>query len=90
MHVEVKTTTITNPRDYKGDSYGEQQAALVASGQDYPLPFKVNRKANDPLKPGRYELDPSGFGTDTHGNLKLNKVRLVAVTAAPPAAAAKQ
>lgn len=81
MHVEIKSTTITNPRDYKGEQYGEQQAALVAAGQDYPLPFKVNRKASEALKPGRYELDPSGFGTDQHGNLKLNKVRLVA---APP------
>lgn len=77
MHVEIKSTTINNPRDYKGEMYGEQQAALVMAGQDYPLPFKVNRKQSEPLKPGLYDLDAGGFGTDQHGNLKLNKVRLV-------------
>jgi len=79
MHVEIKSATVQNPRPYKDKMYGEQQAALVADGQDYPLPFKVNRDSTDPLKPGRYDLDPSGFGTDAHGNLKLNKVRLVAI-----------
>lgn len=86
MHVEIKSTNVGNPRPYKDEMYGEQQAALVAAGQDYPLPFKLNRKVSDPLKPGRYELDPAGFGTDAHGNLKLNKVRLIASAPAPAAA----
>lgn len=82
MYVEVKSEKVSNPREYKGEQYGEQQCALVCPGEDYPLPFKVNRKVADPLKPGRYALDPSGFGTDQHGNLRLNKVRLVAMPAA--------
>lgn len=84
MHVEIKSAQVTNAREYKGEMYGEQSAALFAEGQDYPLAFKVNRKQSEPLSPGLYDLDAGGFGTDQHGNLKLNKVRLV-----PRKAAAK-
>jgi hypothetical protein len=76
MHIEVKDGTPKNPREYKGAMWGEVQAALVAAGLDYPLPFRVNRAANDPVTPGRYHLDATGFGTDDFGNLKLNRVRL--------------
>lgn len=82
MYVQIKSATVANPRDYKGEQYGEQQAALVTGG-DFPIPFKVNRKVSEPLKPGDYDLDGSGFGTDQHGNLKLNKVRLVPRNSAP-------
>lgn len=78
MHVEIKSAEVKNPRDYKGEPWGEQQAALVSPGADYPLPFKINRKVSEPLKPGRYNLSGDSFATDQHGNLRLNRVRLEA------------
>lgn len=80
MRIEIKSKNLTNVGDYKGKMYGEQQAAIYGSG-DYPLPFKINVEQGKEHAPGFYDLDVSGFGTDQHGNLKLNKVRLVAVAA---------
>jgi hypothetical protein len=76
MHVEVKNATVSNPREYKGEMWGEQQAALCADDLDYPIPFKINRRASEPLQPGKYPLLGSGFGADDRGNLRLNKVRI--------------
>lgn len=76
MYVEIKSSEVKNQRDYKGELYGEQQAALVTPGADYPLPFKINRKVSDALKPGRYNISGDSFATDQHGNLRLNRLRL--------------
>lgn len=76
MRVEVKSTELRNLRDYKGRMYGEQTCALHGVG-DFPLPFKVNRAEGEAYPPGLYELDPSGFGVDERGNLKLTRVRLI-------------
>ena len=86
MKIEVKSKNIANVRDYKGKNYGEQSAAILGGG-DYPLPFKVNVEQGKEYEPGIYELDVSGFGTDKHGNLLLNKVRLSRV--APTASVGK-
>ena len=83
MRIEIKSKNLGNVRDYKGNPWGEQSAAIHGGG-DYPTPFKLNVQQGKEYAPGFYELDPSGFGTDKHGNLLLNKVRLV-----PAAAAAK-
>jgi hypothetical protein len=76
MFIEVKSTNVTNVRPYREKQYGEQQAALVIPGNDYPLPFKLNVEADRPHAPGRYAFDASSFGTDQHNNLRLNRVRL--------------
>lgn len=85
IYIEVKTASVTNAREYKGEQWGEQQAALYASDLDYPLPCKLNRKVSDPLKPGRYAISGTGFGTDDFGNLSMKKLRI----GAPLSAAAK-
>jgi len=86
MQIEVKSKNLANVRDYKGRNYGEQQAAILSNG-DYPLPFKLNVEQGKEYEPGLYELDVAGFGTDKHGNLLLNKVRLSKI--APAAVAGK-
>jgi len=76
IHVEIKSTDLRNERDYKGSMYGEQSAALHGVG-DFPLPFKLNRKAGEAYPVGKYQLDPTGFATDERGNLRLSRVRLI-------------
>ncbi|MFC4729259.1 single-stranded DNA-binding protein [Coralloluteibacterium thermophilus] len=88
MFIEIKSNTLSGIREYKGRQYGDQQAALFMPGADYPLPFKVNVPADAAHAPGRYTLDGSGFGTDQHGNLRLNRVRLVPLAAPTGKAAA--
>lgn len=76
MYVEIKSDNLTGIRQgNNGKSYGEQQAALHTGG-DFPLPFKLNREQGHALKPGRYTLSPSSFGTDKFGNLVLGRVQL--------------
>lgn len=79
MFVEIKRQESTNPREYKGTVYAEQEAALFAAGSDYPLPFKVNVTQGKEFPPGRYALARDSFSTDQHGNLKFGRARLVAV-----------
>lgn len=76
MYIEVKNGKPGNPREYKGEQWGEVQCALFGEGLDYPIPFRLNRKVSDSVTPGRYALDPTGFATDNFGNLQLSKVRL--------------
>lgn len=83
LFVEFKTTTTTNPRPYRDEIYAGQQAALH-TGDDYPLPFKVNVKVGKEYAPGRYNLALESFGTDQHGNLRLNKVRIGSRIDMPP------
>lgn len=85
IQIEIKSAEVRNQREYRGAQWGEQEAALHCGG-DYPLRFKINRKASEPFKPGRYVLGGDSFVTDKHGNLKLGRVRLEAL---PTAAAAK-
>jgi len=75
IEIEVRSENLNNLRDYQGNQWGEQQCALLGVG-DYPLPFKVNRKQGDALKPGIYDLDLNSFGVDERGNLRLSKVRI--------------
>ncbi len=77
MNVIVKSATGTNRREYKGKWYVEQQAALDV-GADFPVVFRVNRPEGEEHPPGTYQLDPSCFVTDQHGNLGLKRVRLIA------------
>lgn len=81
IQVEIKSSEVRNQREYRGAQWGEQEAGLHTGG-DYPLRFKINRKANEPLKPGRYLLAGDSFVTDEHGNLKLGRVRLEAMPVA--------
>jgi len=81
MFIEIKRQESTNPREYKGVIYAEQEAALFAAGSDYPLPFKVNVEKGKEHAPGRYTLSRDSFSTDQHGNLKFGRPRLVAVKA---------
>ena len=76
MFIEIKSKASKNHREYKGKQYGEQQAALVMPGADYPLPFKLNVEQGREHDVGRYAFDASSFATDQHQNLKLNRVRL--------------
>lgn len=74
--VEVKSTTLTRERDYKGTVYGEQTAA-IHNGGDFPLPIKLNVRKGFEYPPGRYVIDPRSFTTDEYGNLKLSRVQLL-------------
>lgn len=78
MFVEIKRAESTNPREYKGTIYAEQEAALFAAGSDYPLPFKLNVTQGKEFPPGRYTFARDSFSTDQHGNLKMGRARLVA------------
>lgn len=85
MRVQIKSKSLGNIREYRGRNYGEQQAAIIGSG-DYPLPFKVNVEVGKEHEPGDYTLDEQSFATDQHGNLQLKRVRLAKIA---PAAVAK-
>lgn len=76
MYVQFKSKSSSNHREYKNKFYGEQQAALHGPGADYPLPFKVNVERGHEYEPGEYNLAMDSFGTDQHGNLRLNRVRI--------------
>lgn len=76
MYVEIKSTNTVNPRDYKGITYAEQQAALVIPGEDYPVPFNLNVAQDKPHPVGKYSLAAASFHTDKFKNLKMDRVRL--------------
>lgn len=83
LYIEVKTANVSNPREYKGEQWGEQQAALFADDLDYPVACRINRKVTDPLKPGHYAVSGTGFVTDNFGNLSMPKLRIGAPLSAP-------
>lgn len=89
LYIEIKSAKGSNPREYKGRVYVEQEAALFAPGSDYPLPFRLNREQGQELAPGRYTLARDSFSVDQHGNLRFGRPRLVALAATPTAAAQK-
>ena len=80
MKVTIKSATGSNPREYKGKMFVEQQAALDI-GADYPLVFKLNREQGKEYGPGSYVLSGESFATDEHGNLKIKRPQLVPVKA---------